>query len=84
MLWPRDADVAAVVARVKVSVGSVASLLTATMLVTDVGTAADREEIHRGQTVTSDARDVITTAAGTTIIATGAGIATTDFAAKSN
>ena len=84
MRWPRDADVAVVVARVKVSVGSVASLLTATTLVTDVGTAADRDVIPHGRPVTYAAHDVIATAVGTTITATGAVIATTNFVAKSS
>ena len=84
MRWPRVGAVDTVAGSTKVSAGSVASLLTATMLVTDVGTVADRDAIPRGQPVTSGARDAIMIAAGTTITATGARIATTHFVAKSN
>ena len=55
-----------------------ASLLIATMLVTDVGTVADHDETRRD----SGARDVITIAVGTTIIANGAVIEVIDFVAK--
>src|SRR5689334_21984517 len=84
MRWPRVAAVATVADSTKVSAGSVASLLTATMRATDVGTAADHDVTQRGQAATIAARDVITTAAGTAITATGAVIATTGSATKSS
>ena len=84
MRWPRVAAVATVAGQTKVSAGSVASLLTATMRAMDVGTTADRDVTQRGQAATIAAHGAIAIAAGTTITASGAGIATIDSAAKSS
>jgi len=51
-------------------------------LVTDVGMVADHGETRCGRAAPSGARDVITIAVGTTIIAPGAVIEVIDFAAN--
>jgi|GEM_PF-5612020 len=78
MRWARVAAVVAIAARPTASAKNAASLLTATMLVTDVGTVADRVAMGFG----SGAHDAITTVVGTTITVNGAVIEIKDFAAK--
>ena len=78
MRWARVVVVVMVAASPTAWAENAASLLTVMMLVTGVGTVADRVATQRG----SGVRDAITIVAGTAIIAAGAVIVITDFTAK--
>jgi hypothetical protein len=82
MRWARVAAVVVVTARASAWVVSVASLLIATMLVTDVGTVVDHDVTRSGRAVMSDAHDAIVIVIGRAIIAHGVVIETIDFVAK--